>query len=41
MLSFYDINQSSWKAEEGKYKIHVGSASNDIRLVSEFELIRN
>ena len=39
MLSFYDVNSKKWKAEEGKFKIHIGSASDDIRLTAEFELI--
>lgn len=36
-LSFYDENEHCWKAEEGVFKILVGSSSRDIRLEGEFE----
>jgi len=39
MLSFYDVEQKKWKAEPGKFKVHVGSSSDDIRVSAEFELI--
>ncbi|MCB9259963.1 MAG: glycoside hydrolase family 3 C-terminal domain-containing protein [Ignavibacteriales bacterium] len=39
MLSFYDVNNKSWKAEPGKFRLHIGSASDDIRLTAEFELV--
>ena len=37
MLSFYDINSKAFVAEDGKFKLHIGSASDDIRLTKEFE----
>ena len=36
-LSFYDTDTGKFKAEEGIFKIHVGSASDDIRLTGAFE----
>ena len=39
MLSFYDVESKSWIAEPGKFNLHVGSASDDIRLTAEIELI--
>ncbi|MCW8850160.1 MAG: glycoside hydrolase family 3 C-terminal domain-containing protein [Melioribacteraceae bacterium] len=39
MLSFFDTDSKSWKAEPGKFKLHIGSASDDIRLTAEFELV--
>ena len=39
MLSFYDVDSKSWKAEPGKFKLHIGSASDDIRLTAEFEYV--
>ena len=39
MLSFYDVDSKRWKAEPGKFKLHVGSASDDVRLTAEFELV--
>ncbi len=39
MLSFYDVTSKKWKSEQGKFKIHIGSASDDIRLTAEFELV--
>lgn len=40
MLSFYDVESKSFKAEQGQFIIHIGSASNDIRLTKEFELAK-
>jgi beta-glucosidase len=37
-LKFYDICSKSWIAEPGKFKVHVGTSSRDIKLVGEFEL---
>jgi len=39
MLSFYDVNSKSWKAEEGRFNVLIGSSSDDIRLTAEFELV--
>jgi beta-glucosidase len=41
MLSFYDVVSKSWVAEPGRFKVHIGCSSDDIRLTSEFELINN
>ncbi|MDA3862191.1 MAG: glycoside hydrolase family 3 C-terminal domain-containing protein [Melioribacteraceae bacterium] len=38
ILSFYDVESKNFKAEPGQFKIHIGSASDDIRLTTEFEL---
>jgi len=40
MLSFYDVESKKFKAELGKFIIHIGSASDDIRLTKEFELVK-
>ena len=37
MLSFYDTDKSDFIVEPGKFKIHIGSASNDIKLIAEFD----
>jgi beta-glucosidase len=34
-FAFWDVSKHQWKAEAGKYKILVGSASNDIRQTVE------
>ena len=39
MLSYYDVSSKSFKAESGQFKIQIGSASDDIRLIEEFELL--
>ncbi len=39
MLSFYDVSSKMFKAESGQFKIILGSASDDIRLTEEFELL--
>jgi len=39
MLSFYDVKSNGWKSEPGKFLIHIGSASDDIKLTAEFELL--
>ncbi len=39
MLSFYDVELKSWKAEEGTFKIHVGNSSDNIKLTAEIELV--
>lgn len=36
-LSFWDVDTKDWKAEDGQFKVFVGSASNDIRLIETFE----
>jgi len=36
-LSFYDEKSSSWIAEEGKFKVLIGSSSRDIRLTGELD----
>ncbi len=38
-LSFYDPHQKAWIAEEGKFKVLVGTSSRDIRLTGTFELV--
>ena len=37
MLSFYDVTKKDFAAESGNFIIHIGSASDDIRLSAEFE----
>ena len=39
MLSFYDISSKMFKAESGLFKIQIGGASDDIKLIKEFELL--
>ncbi len=39
MFSFYDTELNNWKAEPGKFRIHIGSASNDIRLSAIIEYV--
>ena len=39
MLSYYDVSSKAFKAESGQFKIQIGSASDDIRLIEEFELL--
>jgi beta-glucosidase len=36
-LSFFDIEQSAWKAEAGRFTVLVGASSRDIRLRGTFE----
>jgi beta-glucosidase len=36
-LSFYDEGESRFRAEPGIFKVHIGSASDDIRLTGNFE----
>jgi beta-glucosidase len=36
-MSFYDPSQKRWVVEPGKFRVHVGSSSRDIRLTGEFE----
>ncbi|MFX1529899.1 MAG: beta-glucosidase [Promethearchaeota archaeon] len=38
-LSFFDEKTNKWKAEKGKFKIHIGSSSRDIRLQGEIEYL--
>ncbi|MBI9073379.1 MAG: glycoside hydrolase family 3 C-terminal domain-containing protein [Melioribacteraceae bacterium] len=38
-LSFWNPKTKSWFAEKGKFKLHIGSSSQDIKLVKEIELI--
>jgi beta-glucosidase len=38
LLAFYDVDDKKFRAEAGLFKIHVGSASDDIKLTGEFEL---
>ncbi|MFX0133933.1 MAG: fibronectin type III-like domain-contianing protein, partial [Candidatus Hodarchaeota archaeon] len=38
-LSFYDEKDHSWKAEQGIFKIFIGSSSRDIRLQDEIEYL--
>ncbi len=38
-LSFYDDQNNEWKAEAGKFNIHIGSSSRDIRLQSEIDYL--
>jgi len=35
-LAFWDIDESGWKAEQGKFEILIGSSSRDIRLKKSF-----
>ena len=37
-LSFWDETSGQWKAEPGRFKVLLGSSSDDIHLRSEFEL---
>lgn len=37
-LSFFNDKEGKWIAENGTFKIHIGSSSRDIRLTGEFEL---
>lgn len=39
-LSFYDEVSSDWKAEPGKYVVHIGAASDDIRATMDIKLIK-
>jgi beta-glucosidase len=39
LLSFYD-DKLHWGAEPGRFEVMLGSASDDIRLRGEFELIK-
>ena len=39
MLSYFDVSSKAFKAESGQFKIQIGSASDDIRLIEEFELL--
>ncbi len=41
MLSFFDIELNDFKAEPGQFKIHVGSASDNIKLSSSFKLSKD
>jgi beta-glucosidase len=43
MFSFYDVEVNDWKAEPGKFRIHIGSASDDIRLseIIEYAVAEN
>ncbi|HTD85149.1 MAG TPA: fibronectin type III-like domain-contianing protein, partial [Candidatus Binatia bacterium] len=36
-MSFYDPAQKRWVVEPGRFRVHVGSSSRDIRLTGEFE----
>jgi beta-glucosidase len=35
-LSFWDVNTNNWLAEAGEFKLHIGAASDDIRLTQSF-----
>ncbi len=37
-LKFYDADTAGWKAENGEFKVQVGSSSRNIRLSDTFEL---
>lgn len=37
-LSFYDVDNKNWKAEEGEFEILIGASSRDIRLKNIFKL---
>ena len=39
LLSFYDVSHKSFRAEPGNFKIYIGSASDDIRLITEFAFL--
>jgi beta-glucosidase len=39
-FAYYDPAESGWVAEQGKYRILIGSSSRDIRLQDEFELLK-
>ena len=39
MLSFYDTDKSEFTAETGNFIIHIGSASDDIKLSKEFNYV--
>jgi beta-glucosidase len=38
-MSFYNAAQKQWMIEPGKFKVHIGSSSRDIRLTAEFEVV--
>lgn len=38
-LSFWNPETKSWYAEKGKFKLHIGTSSQDIKEVKEIELI--
>ncbi|MDP4088434.1 MAG: fibronectin type III-like domain-contianing protein, partial [Bacillota bacterium] len=40
-LSFYNVKEGNWRAEEGEFEALVGSSSEDIRLRGKFALDRN
>ena len=37
-MEFWDPGTRSWKSEEGKFTVFIGSSSRDIRLKGEFRL---
>ena len=37
-LAFWDIETDDWKAEPGRFKLHVGASLTDIRLTGDFDL---
>jgi beta-glucosidase len=39
-LAFYDEKAKAWVAEPGKFEIHVGASSRDLRLVGSFGYAR-
>jgi len=38
-LSFWDVNTNGWLAEEGMFKVLLGSSLKDIRLIESFEYV--
>jgi len=39
-LAFYDEKAKAWVSEPGKFEIHVGASSRDLRLVGSFDYVR-
>jgi beta-glucosidase len=40
-LSFYDVSNKRWLAEQGRFKVLIGNSSRDVRLESGFDYIDN
>ena len=38
-MSFYDPSQKRWTIEAGKFKVHIGSSSRNIKLTAEFDVV--
>ena len=36
-LSFWDSHTKKWKAESGRFRVHIGTSSRDIMLTTDFD----